>query len=330
MAHRTPRSTSARASPYDTGHGQFINFHSNVTNYYSPPPDSFASEWRATDFAAFNYYDSASSPPDSYYYDSASSTPSAAAEPLALTTPKKKRPTRKPRPANHVARPRNSFIIFRSEFYAMQRITPKVEDDHRIISRVAAILWHDLPEEDKREYQVKAELEKLEHRRLHPNYRFLPVVRAQKPLKRKVQRNGPEDLERCREIAELLKAGKQGDELEEAVRSLNLDRDADSTTQEPSNAPDVRGWQPQDVGSENLLVPDLLPSLPIIPEVAPLPSLFEAPYLGGDLSDVPSQHFHTSNATGYSWQFDYAPAFSGPLPPVSVEPYEDTPERAFH
>ncbi|KAJ7748478.1 hypothetical protein DFH07DRAFT_747308 [Mycena maculata] len=241
------------------------------------------------------------------------STPSAAPE-VAPTKPKKKRPTRRARPANYVPRPRNSFMIFRSEFCAKRRLSTRVEDDHRIISRIAAILWHDLPEVEKQEFHVKAELEKLEHRRLHPDYRFTPTVRAQKPVKRKVQRNGAEDLERCREVAELLKAGKQGDELEEAVRVLNLEKDAGSNTTEslPSIAPQLQGWQPQNGVSEIAFVPELLPPHSIST------AIYESPF---------SRILSNLNPQRYDENLQLRRGTSPHL--VSVEPYDCVIDRPF-
>ncbi|KAJ7922948.1 high mobility group box domain-containing protein, partial [Mycena leptocephala] len=84
-----------------------------------------------------------------------------------------------------IPRPRNAFLIFRSELCASGKISKKVEGDHRHISIAAAEVWKAFTEDEKQPYLVKAELEKLEHRRLYPSYRFTPTVRAKKPLKRK-------------------------------------------------------------------------------------------------------------------------------------------------
>ncbi|KAF8213693.1 hypothetical protein K438DRAFT_1452177, partial [Mycena galopus ATCC 62051] len=84
-----------------------------------------------------------------------------------------------------IPRPRNAFMIFRSELCSSGKISKKVEGDNRHISITAAAVWKAFLEDEKKPYQVMAELEKLEHRRLYPNYRFKPTVRATKPLKRK-------------------------------------------------------------------------------------------------------------------------------------------------
>ncbi|KAJ7642300.1 hypothetical protein B0H17DRAFT_1148832 [Mycena rosella] len=299
MAHRTLRS-NARINPYDAGpvHGQFIDFHSTATpDYYAPPlPRSFADEWHITDYNLNNwtYFDNSldtspvSSPESAPSPESPPSTP-LADEDVSAPPPK----SRRGRPANHIPRPRNAFMIFRSEFLAKQKISKSVEVDHRHISRIVGILWNELPEDGKTVFRVKAELEKLEHQRLHPDYRFTPTVRAQKPLKRKVQRNGAKDLTRCREVAGLLMAGKQGHELEKAV--MDLDKEAQSgappvadhfvpvdaqpiahhfihadvlahhfITSGAHHSPDVRGWTPENGISETVDVPDPAPAPPAV------------------------------------------------------------------
>lgn len=66
---------------------------------------------------------------------------------------------------------------------------------------------------------------KAEHGRQYPGYRFAPTSRAQKPLKRKVKRNGPEEVARCDKVAELLLAGKEGRDLEAAVKAITVSTD---------------------------------------------------------------------------------------------------------
>ncbi|KAJ7037518.1 high mobility group box domain-containing protein, partial [Mycena alexandri] len=76
---------------------------------------------------------------------------------------------------DHIPRPRNAFLIFRLVLiFASGKITKKIEGDHRHISITAGSVWNALSEEEKKPYHVKAEFEKLEHRRLYPNYRFTP------------------------------------------------------------------------------------------------------------------------------------------------------------
>ncbi|KAJ7151579.1 hypothetical protein C8R46DRAFT_808351, partial [Mycena filopes] len=130
----------------------------------------------------------------------------------SVSSEPRKRPNR--RGPDHIPRPRNAFVLFRSHLCASGKITKKVEGDHRHISITAANVWHAMSDDAKRPYYLQAEFEKLEHRRLYPNYRFTPTVRKTKPLKRKVQRNGAKDKKRCDDVAKLILAGKEGRDLE--------------------------------------------------------------------------------------------------------------------
>lgn len=86
-----------------------------------------------------------------------------------------------------VARPRNPFIIFRCEY--SQRNSRG--DGKRIrrapgapiepsLSKRAAEAWHELPAEEKERFKKLADLEREEHTRLHPLYRFRPAKRKSK------------------------------------------------------------------------------------------------------------------------------------------------------
>ncbi|KAF9478712.1 hypothetical protein BDN70DRAFT_895511 [Pholiota conissans] len=121
-----------------------------------------------------------------------------------------------------IRRPRNAFMIFRSEFLAGNKLKSEVEHDNRHISRIAGHCWNSMTEVEKNVYHVKADQEKIAHMRRFPNYKFTPVARRQKPLKRKVKRNGDDELSRCRRVAELLLEGKEGDELVLAVKNADL------------------------------------------------------------------------------------------------------------
>ncbi|KAJ2913024.1 hypothetical protein MD484_g7380, partial [Candolleomyces efflorescens] len=119
-----------------------------------------------------------------------------------------------------VPRPRNAFMIFRSAFCSEQKVNRDIERDHRHISRIAGHYWNQMPEEEKDVWRRKADQEKVEHEVKHPGYRFCPMARTKKPVKRKVKRNGVEDLHRCKQLAELLLSGKEGEDFLVAAKTL--------------------------------------------------------------------------------------------------------------
>ncbi|KAG6820046.1 hypothetical protein H0H93_006061 [Arthromyces matolae] len=84
-----------------------------------------------------------------------------------------------------VARPRNPFIIFRC-IYSREntrggkriRRPAGSTNTEKTLSKRAAEAWHKLTKEEKDRFKELADLEKEEHARLHPNYRFRPAKRG--------------------------------------------------------------------------------------------------------------------------------------------------------
>ncbi|KAF8887741.1 hypothetical protein BD779DRAFT_1525954 [Infundibulicybe gibba] len=160
--------------------------------------------------------DAASMPPSPHTSETSLESQSrSTSPPLSLRVP-----TTRLRVGNRVPRPRNAFMIYRSEFWAGEKISRTIERDHRHISRIIGHCWNQMPEEEKDLWRAKAEVEKLEHEQKYPGYRFTPGLRAKKPIKRNVKRNGTEELLRCKQVAELILAGKKGNELETAVLNM--------------------------------------------------------------------------------------------------------------
>lgn len=189
-------------------------------------------------------------------------------------------PPKLTRRGNSVPRPRNAFMIFRSEF-SQEKIQRSVERDNRHISRIIGHCWNQLPEHDKEIWRQRAAQEKLDHAQKYPGYRFTPASRNKrpKPLKRKVRRNGDEDLRRCQQVAELLLAGAEGEVLETAVKRIDAAMAGDTTTPVASTSTstsqqDIRGWTPANGAPFEKLPVFRSPLLP----PAPLPAETQAPF----------------------------------------------------
>ncbi|KAJ7696441.1 hypothetical protein B0H17DRAFT_884994, partial [Mycena rosella] len=82
-----------------------------------------------------------------------------------------------------IPRPKNAFIIFRTEFARLRlhnaQGSPRSrrgvpQPVGRTVSGKAADVWHSLPPEEKQRYQRLAELEKEQHARDHPTYQYRP------------------------------------------------------------------------------------------------------------------------------------------------------------
>jgi len=120
-------------------------------------------------------------------------------------------------------------MIYRSTVWAQQKIPTGIEHDHRHISRIIGHCWNSLPEEEKQIWRAKAEEEKQEHLRKHPGYRYSPITRTNKPVKRNVNRNSEKDKRRCKKVAELLLSGAEGSALENAVKELDVSNEGCSS-----------------------------------------------------------------------------------------------------
>ncbi|KAF8655834.1 hypothetical protein AX16_002918 [Volvariella volvacea WC 439] len=85
-----------------------------------------------------------------------------------------------------VARPRNPFIIFRCEYSQThcregKRIRrPPGAPPEKSLSKRAAEAWYVLPEEEKMKYKELADIEREEHAKMYPQYRFRPAKRGMK------------------------------------------------------------------------------------------------------------------------------------------------------
>lgn len=96
---------------------------------------------------------------------------------------------------NHIPRPPNAFMLFRSDFWAQQKESA-VERDHRNVSRAAGVLWNALPEHEREQYRHKAQLKKKAHARMYPDYKYTPVFRKEKaPCKRRTKRGSLDEEE---------------------------------------------------------------------------------------------------------------------------------------
>ncbi|KAJ2919740.1 hypothetical protein MD484_g633, partial [Candolleomyces efflorescens] len=135
-------------------------------------------------------------------------------------------PPRKPvhgrkKPENHIPRPPNAFILFRSAFIRSQHVSTGVETNHSTLSKIIGLTWQNLPNEERQIWHRKAKLAEEQHRIKFPQYAFKPLHSKTKGGKRKVREVGQKDQKRCAKIAELLVQGKKGQELDDAIKEFD-------------------------------------------------------------------------------------------------------------
>lgn len=72
-----------------------------------------------------------------------------------------------------IARPMNSFMLYRSA-YSERAQKWFAQNNHQVVSRMAGESWRHETPEIRRKYEQLAKIEKANHSRAHPGYRFAP------------------------------------------------------------------------------------------------------------------------------------------------------------
>ncbi|KAK8850518.1 hypothetical protein IAR55_004436 [Kwoniella newhampshirensis] len=160
--------------------------------------------------------------------------------------PKKKSHARK-QPEGHIKRARNKFILFRKYITDSNLIPPSVEQKHQNISVVAAKMWKEAPPEVRARFEEQARIEKEEHQRKYPGYRYQPAFRRTNIIRRRVRKDPAED-EKVDAVAEALIKGKAGGELEQEVKDQLVKSDASESEAESSRGGSRRSRRRGDTG----------------------------------------------------------------------------------
>jgi hypothetical protein len=132
---------------------------------------------------------------------------------------------------DHIPRPPNAFILFRSSFIKSRHVSTEVETNHSTLSKIIGLTWQNMPHEERQFWHSKAKVAQAEHKRKFPDYAFRPSHVKSKggagtgggtnAEKRKVREVGPKDMKRCAKIAQLLIEGKKGADLQAAVQEFD-------------------------------------------------------------------------------------------------------------
>jgi len=134
-------------------------------------------------------------------------------------------------------------MLFRADFVKQRHVPGSIETNHGSLSKIIGNCWRQLPLDEKRVWERRAKEEKEKHKLQYPDYRFRPVHNKNKnkdksgsafvqpPKKEKPQQTREEEL-RCDQVAALLLEGKKGEELAQAMRSLDRQREAMSVERE--------------------------------------------------------------------------------------------------
>ena len=132
--------------------------------------------------------------------------------------PDKRQSHARKKPPQHIPRPPNAFILFRSSLIRSNSVPVHTETKHSTLSKIFGLAWNRLPHKERQMWYMKARDAMEEHKRKYPQYAFRPLKRQ----KRKTREVYPDDFGRCSKIAGLLVQGVQGNELNEAVAEYDL------------------------------------------------------------------------------------------------------------
>ncbi|KAL0581369.1 hypothetical protein V5O48_000633 [Marasmius crinis-equi] len=170
---------------------------------------------------------------------------------------------------DHVPRPPNAFILFRSWLWECQKQNP-TERDHREISRMAGVKWNRLSSEEKDYWRKRAYQVKIAHKVAHPEYRYAPNARRKPRVqKKKAPRSNQKEVRRCEQVAERLMRGESLDHgLKPVVSPAHIPSPASPAPSSLSSHVEVKVESPQPELSFNSLSPQpartTSPSIPVV------------------------------------------------------------------
>ncbi|KAJ4471546.1 hypothetical protein J3R30DRAFT_1092755 [Lentinula aciculospora] len=112
------------------------------------------------------------------YDDSADDSSATLFPPSSTPAPPPRRrraPPGKRRSLGYIPRPPNAFMLFRADFVKQKHVPNSIETNHSSLSKIIGSCWRSLPTEEKAIWEKRARVEKAEHKRKYPEYRFRPV-----------------------------------------------------------------------------------------------------------------------------------------------------------
>ncbi|TCD68138.1 hypothetical protein EIP91_011504 [Steccherinum ochraceum] len=212
---------------------------------------------------------------------------------------------------DHVPRPPNPFIVFRSAFWLQEKEKGSSVKDHRVISRMAGQAWNKMTPEEQAPYRRTAHEAKRRHQEEHPDYRYIPSSRKSPSSKKEaVSRTMEQDNARHRAMAEFIMGGLRGDELKAAIQQLDEGSEHPLVSVPLSSVPSSSTSAPPfDPASLNF------PSLLAFEQVSPLstlPNIFQEVLPSSDCFPSSSTAMEPENSAFFS-PIEMQPRFAQPL-----------------
>ncbi|KAJ7480165.1 hypothetical protein B0H11DRAFT_1271763 [Mycena galericulata] len=118
------------------------------------------------------------------YPESDAETPpiSGSPSPLSIaprTAPAPRVSHARQRPADHIPRPPNPFICFRTDYCVWNKqLDSGGVRDHRLVSKLAGQAWQALDSASREKYEAIAQEKKKQHALMYPDYAYMPTSRS--------------------------------------------------------------------------------------------------------------------------------------------------------
>ncbi|KAH8103361.1 hypothetical protein BXZ70DRAFT_723797 [Cristinia sonorae] len=250
------------------------------------------------------------------------STPSPAIIPSSLRSSPAPRKHSRKKADQHVRRPPNPFIIFRSAFWDEEKKKPSFVKDHRVISKLAGEAWNRLTDEEQAPYRRKALEAKLQHQEANPEYKFTPIGKRGSSSTNLELPSGEEQEARCKMIAEFVMEGLRGPQLALAIQQLDAGLQSGATPFPISNS-SLDANLPQFSVSYDDLAP-----FPKIEQESPvvIPELLQPQLFAAPVQDVAPVPVDPQTPYYYTPEISQEPFFSDPL--LSGIPASSTPSTS--
>ncbi|KAL1741548.1 hypothetical protein HDZ31DRAFT_45193 [Schizophyllum fasciatum] len=138
---------------------------------------------------------------------------------------RRERSHQRKRSVNHIPRPPNAFIIFRSSFIKAHKVSKAIENSHANLSKIVAVAWKQLPPAERTYWYGRAADATKEHHLRFPDYQFQPRHLPNfMGGKRQVRDMAPIDEERIQKITDLIAEGLTDDALDKELQAWESSR----------------------------------------------------------------------------------------------------------
>lgn len=164
------------------------------------------------------------------------------------------------RAPDHIPRPPNAFMMFRSHYCVKIKNESSPENNHAIISKQAGEVWRSMSDLEKSDFHRLAYAEKMLHASRYPDYKYAPNFKKAAPPKRRPSKRKDEE-DRCIKVASLVRQGIVGNELASAMVTTD-EPDRDGPVDSPAQLPALIQMSPEPIKAESPVVelPDLCQS----------------------------------------------------------------------